>query len=78
MIGEGFRGYSEACVCISALKTAGIDAGITTGGIWVDLAEPTAEAEAIVKQHGGQLLPGGSTTTMEFAIQTYRIDRLKQ
>ena len=38
-----YRGkYSDACKCIEELKEAGLDAGITVGGIWV-IAENAAQ-----------------------------------
>lgn len=53
-----YRGkYADACKCIEDLKDAGIDAGITVGGIWVSIEteDQFLKGQEIAKQHGSEL-----------------------
>ena len=54
---EGQWSFSDTCSTMDALRLAGIECGISVGGLWLLLESPDQgrAAKAIVEQHGGWL-----------------------
>ena len=68
---DGFSSYKSACQAIDALCVAGIESGLTTGGIWL-LIDPGTQgtlAKGIVESHGGELC--AETLTQGLSMQDY-------
>jgi len=68
---DGFSSYSVACQVIDDLRTAGIESGLTTGGIWllIDTGTQGTLAKGIVESHGGELC--AETLTQGLSMQDY-------
>jgi hypothetical protein len=64
-------GYQGAMQLIGALKRAGIEAGITTGGVWVSITpDQVPLAEKACKDNNGKLICGPTDHQSEILAQS--------
>lgn len=74
---EGQWSYADTCAAIDALREAGVECGISTGGLWIfveDAAE-AQQAKAVVERHKGWLC--AETMSEGLSMQNYTAQQVE-
>jgi hypothetical protein len=74
---EGQWSYADTCAAIDALRDAGIECGISVGGLWmfVEDAAEARQAKAIVERHKGWLCV--ETMSEGLSMQNYNAQQVE-